>query len=100
MGRARRADLRPPVGRESPPEDGRTLDEINQAVFLQNQTLAAADVREREAVGYQRLLGLVERASEADLFDAKRFTWTEGLPFADWIAGNSYGHYEEHGIGL
>jgi hypothetical protein len=83
-----------------PPEDGRTLDEINQAVFLQNQTLAAADVREREAVGYQRLLGLVERASEADLFDAKRFTWTEGLPFADWIAGNSYGHYEEHGIGL
>jgi hypothetical protein len=83
-----------------PPEDSRTLDEINQAVFLENQALPAADVREREAVAYQRLLGLVERASEADLFDPKRFSWTEGLPFSDWIAGNSYGHYEEHGIGF
>ncbi len=81
-----------------PPEDNRLLDEINQEVYERGKALSAAEVRQGEAVTYQRLLGLVERASEADLFDAKRFPWTGGLPYADWIAGNSFGHYEEHGL--
>ena len=81
-----------------PPKDDRLLDEINQEVYERGQMLTVPEVRQGEAVSYQRLLGLVERASEADLFDPKRFQWTGGSPFADWIAGNSFEHYEEHGL--
>jgi hypothetical protein len=84
---------------KEPPEDNRPLDDINQDIYARTHHLTAAEVREQEAVAYQRLLGLVERASEADLFDPKHYSWTGGLPFADWIAGNSYEHYQEHRIG-
>ena len=83
---------------KEPPLDNRHLDDINQEIYEKSQRQTAAQVRQDEAVSYQRLLGMVERASEADLFDPQRFRWAEGRPFADWIEGNSYGHYEEHGI--
>jgi len=36
------------------------------------------------------------RWKEKDLFDPQRFEWMEGQPFAEYIAGDSYGHYAEH----
>jgi hypothetical protein len=41
---------------------------------------------------------LIEGAAEEDLFDPKRFGWTNGQPFADWIAGDTYEHYQEHAV--
>ncbi|MBN1219150.1 MAG: methyltransferase domain-containing protein, partial [Anaerolineae bacterium] len=52
--------------------------------------------REQEAEAYQALVELVERAPTEDLFNPRRFAWTEGHSLAEEILDNSAGHYAEH----
>jgi hypothetical protein len=80
----------------NPPDEGLTLDELNAQVYAQNQHKPLAEVRLAEEAAYEQLLLLVENALDDDLFDPQRFAWTEGKPFAEWIASNTYGHYAEH----
>jgi len=83
-------------GRPDPAYDPLDFDQRNAQVFAANHDRPLADVQRDEQQAYQRLLALVERASEDDLFNPQRFAWTRGRPYVEWIAGNSYGHYEEH----
>lgn len=83
---------------KNPPKESRSYDEINLEVYTRNRGLPSSEVRGRELAAYQRLLEMVAGSSEADLFDPQRFSWANGDAFVEWIAGNSYGHYEEHGI--
>jgi hypothetical protein len=83
-------------GRPDPAYDTLNFDERNALVFKANHDRPLADVRAEEQQAYQKLVALVERASHDDMFNPQRFTWTKGQPFFEWIAGNSYGHYEEH----
>ena len=39
---------------------------------------------------------LAAAAPEEHLFDPRCFAWMGGRPFAEWIANNTYGHYDEH----
>ena len=80
----------------NPPDQALTLDELNARVYAQNQHKPLAEVRRQEQTAYEQLLLLVENAVGDDLFNPQRFVWTEGKPFAEWIEGNTYGHYEEH----
>lgn len=73
-----------------------SIDDLNARVFLENQVYTLDEVLRDEREAYTDLLALVERSDDADLFDPYRFPWTNGRPFADWIEGNTYGHYEEH----
>ena len=45
---------------------------------------------------YEALLAIAKTAPEEDLFDPQRFAWTEGEPFYNWIAVNTYDHYADH----
>ncbi len=83
-------------GRQVPFSGYATVDELNNSVYAANRDRPLAEVRRDEANAYQSLLVLVENAPTADMADPKRFAWTNGQPFSEWIAGNSYGHYEEH----
>jgi hypothetical protein len=38
----------------------------------------------------------VQSLSEEDLIDPLRFAWMEGSPLFYLVAGNTYGHYQEH----
>ncbi len=76
--------------------DGSTVDNVNEQVFLQNRARGLDDVRKGELEAYRALVSFVESAPEDELFDAGRYAWTKGAPYADWIIGNSYGHWEEH----
>jgi len=82
----------------APSDDPRDLDEVNLAVYQAHRHQAAAEVRDYEAAAYERLLALVERAMEDDLFDPLRFAAMDGRPFVEEVTYNSYGHYEQHGI--
>ena len=82
----------------NPPEETLTLDELNAQVYAQNQHKPLVEVRLEEQVAYEQLLLLVENAMDDDLFNPRRFAWTAGRPFADWIEGNTYGHYAEHQV--
>ena len=79
-----------------PPEEAITLDELNAQVYAQNQHKPLAEVRLEEQAAYEQLLLLVENAVDDDLFNPRRFAWTEGKPFVEWIENNTYGHYEQH----
>jgi len=72
------------------------VDEINAKVYAENRARPLADIRRDEQAAYDRLLALVQSASEDALFDPHRFDWLGGDPLYILIYNNSYGHYEEH----
>jgi hypothetical protein len=75
---------------------GLTVDELNALAFERNRLVPLQQVREDESWSYQALKRLVAAATEKHLFDPHCFSWTQGRPFAEWIADNTYGHYDEH----
>jgi hypothetical protein len=75
---------------------GSTLDEVNARAFTEGHARPLDQVQAEEQAAYRFLLSLTQEASESDLFDPDRFSWTQGRPFWEWIEGNSYGHYAEH----
>lgn len=79
-----------------PPEESLTLDELNAQVYAQNRNKSLAEVRLAEQAAYEQLVLLTKNALDDALFNPRRFVWTEGKPFAEWIESNTYGHYEEH----
>ncbi len=76
--------------------DQKAVDDLNAQALAKYRDLPLAEVRRQEEDAYQNLLSVVEKAPEGDLFDTKRFAWLEGETLAEWIANNSYGHYDEH----
>lgn len=73
-----------------------SVDALNALVYERNRLTPLAQVRENESWAYQALRRLAAAAPEEHLFDPLRFAWTQGRPFVDWIAGNTYEHYAEH----
>jgi uncharacterized protein (TIGR03083 family) len=45
---------------------------------------------------YEQLLQRVEKLSDDELNDPRRYKWTRGTPMLEYVAGNSYDHEEEH----
>ncbi len=73
-----------------------TLDKLNAHVYEDNELIPLGIVQVNELEAYEALLAIAETAPEEDLFDPQRFAWTEGEPFYNWIAVNTYGHYADH----
>ena len=69
----------------------------NQRLHTAGLALDTVDLAHPSA--HAEVLDSIGGASEADLFDPDRFAWRQGSPFINAVAGNTYGHYEEH-IGL
>jgi hypothetical protein len=78
------------------PEPLPELDALNAQVLTASRKQSLAEVRRQEKAAYQKLIALVQAATETELFDGRHFPWTEGRPFAELVADNSYGHYAEH----
>ena len=71
-------------------------DEQNEYIFQQNKDRPLSDVVAKFRASYQLVLAAVQSMSEEAL--NKPAPWsTSGNPFWSFIAGNTYGHYEEHG---
>jgi len=73
-----------------------SVDELNALAFERNRPLSLQQVREDESWSYQALKRLAAAASEKHLFDPHCFAWTGERPFVEFIADNTYGHYDEH----
>jgi hypothetical protein len=76
--------------------DQKAVDDLNAQALAKYRDLPLAEVRRQEEDAYRNLLSVVEKAPEEDLFDPERFAWLQGERLAEWIANNSYGHYDEH----
>jgi hypothetical protein len=73
-----------------------SIDELNALAFECNQLASLAQVRESESWNYQALKRLAAAAPEEHLFDPQCFAWTGGRPFVEWIAAETYEHYDRH----
>ncbi|MCX6069200.1 MAG: ClbS/DfsB family four-helix bundle protein [Chloroflexi bacterium] len=78
------------------PEPFPELDAINARVLADSRKQSLSEVRRQEKTAYQKILALLEDATDHELFDAAHFAWTKGKPFENFIADNTFGHYEEH----
>jgi len=78
------------------PEPLLALDEINARAFEEARALSLKDILKQEKSAYQSILLLVQDSQEDELFDPDYFAWTQGRAFAEYIADNTFGHYEEH----
>lgn len=73
-----------------------TEDEINERVYQMNKDRPLADVQADFRTSFERVLAAVEALSEERL--NAPFPWsTSANPVWGLIAGNTLGHYEEHG---
>ena len=72
------------------------VDKQNAQWYREMKDRAFDQVWEDLDSSFHQILARLEKWSEKDLFDAKRFKWMKGKPFERYIAGNSYEHYVEH----
>ena len=73
---------------------GMSEDEINEQHYQQNKARPLAEVRADLRSNHQKLLALVEAMTDEDL--NKPIPWLNNrLPW-NFIAGNTYEHYQEH----
>lgn len=89
-------DLFEALRRGEMPSDGPETDELNARFHVESRDRPLADVLAGEAAAWASLIALVERATDAELFDPDHFAWTEGDPFVGWINGNAHDHIDEH----
>lgn len=72
------------------------VDQMNARALAESRTLSLESVQLLEKNAYEQILQLVQEASDLDLFDPGRFTWTEGRNFEQIISDNTWEHYDEH----
>jgi hypothetical protein len=78
------------------PEPISDMDAVNARVLADTRRLPLEEVRHKEQVSYDALLGMLQGALPDELLEPGHFAWTKGQPFVNWIAGDSWEHYEEH----
>ena len=78
------------------PEPAEDLDRMNAQAAEAMRQKTFSEVEAYETIAYERVLDIVRRASEQELFDPGFFPWTKGTCFQELISDNTWGHYEEH----
>lgn len=77
-------------------------DRINAAIKENAQSLSFEQVLERHRAVHSELCGILSRLTDADLsrgyssFLPEEPGEDSGRPIVDWIAGNTFGHFDEH----
>jgi hypothetical protein len=79
-----------------PIDSDEKMNAFNDATFEANRSRAPEEVLEEFRAAVKRLEANVVATDESDLFTAGRFPWLNGGSLWEGVAGNSYGHYEEH----
>lgn len=70
--------------------------EMNDYVYLRNKSRQLDDVQTDFHTSYAQVVAMVRSMDETLLFDPGKISWGEGTPLYAWVAGNTFGHYEEH----
>ena len=74
------------------------VNQINADYYQQNKHKPIGQVTDESQDSYQLLLDTMQRVSENDLLDPRRFDWLAGKPFWPIVAANTCWHYEEHRV--
>jgi hypothetical protein len=79
-----------------PIDSDEKMNAFNDSTFETNRTRPLDVVLMEFRAAVKRLDANVEATDERDLFEAGRFAWLKGGALWESVAGNTYGHYEEH----
>jgi hypothetical protein len=79
-----------------PIDNDEKMNAFNDATFEANRSRSPEEVLEAFHAAVKRLDANVVATDESDLFTTGRFPWLQGGTLWESVAGNSYGHYEEH----
>ncbi len=87
-------------GREPAPPFGHLADEeierLNQRFYEAARARPLHEVWSAFRSTYVQVRAAVAALGEAALGDTRRFPWLDGLALADYVAGDTYEHYQEH----
>ena len=72
------------------------LDSINQEIYERNLNRELSDVLTEFQTSYQQILAMVEAVQDDTMSVPGKFDWTGGATLAQYIMGNTNGHYAEH----
>jgi hypothetical protein len=72
------------------------IDTINKEVYERNLNRKLSDVKKEFQASYEVILKVVKEIPEEDMFAASKYDWTGKNTLADYITGNTSGHYAEH----
>jgi hypothetical protein len=72
------------------------VDEINLEIYQRNRGRQLDDVLQEFKESYQQILATVESMPEDGMFTSGKYDWTGQGTLADYIVGNTSGHYAEH----
>lgn len=78
------------------PQDPGDTDQLNALLHAADRFRSLEDVIAGETNAWQRLIAMVESATDDELFDPEHFAWTEGDPFVGWVRANADQHIDEH----
>lgn len=90
------ANLQAVKERRKPPDlwESDDLDEVNAIIYQQNKDRSLTDVQAELHATYRDVVALIESMSNEEL--NRPLDWLDGQPVSVSIAGNTYGHYQEH----
>lgn len=80
----------------SGPDNIEEMDKLNAQFYQENKSLTLDEVLADFHTSYQHIFDLVQAIPEEDLLNPHRFAWTQDRPLWQAIAGDTYGHYQEH----
>lgn len=69
---------------------------LNERFYQQNKARPLIEVLADFRDSYQELLAVVQAMPEEKLLDPNVFAWASGTAIWQFVAGNTFGHYEEH----
>jgi hypothetical protein len=72
------------------------MDNLNARFYAGNKSRPLADVMTDFKNTYAQVVAAVEALSADDLIEPNRFTWLNGDPLWEQVAGNTYEHIDEH----
>lgn len=71
----------------------KSLDELNQRLFLQYKELSPAAAIQALAASHVQVVALIESLSEEELFTPGRYGWLGKATLEAFIRANTYNHY-------
>jgi hypothetical protein len=78
------------------PTTNEAVDALNANFYESNRDKPLAQVLAGFEDSYRQALAATRAMPEANLFDPDRFEWRQGRPLWWVVAGNTFGHYEDH----
>jgi hypothetical protein len=81
---------------ETEGDDNANMLRLNEHLYRQKKDRPLQDVLADFRSAHERVVAELSRLNQDDIFGPDRFPWRNGNPLLGTVAGNTYGHYEEH----